>query len=122
MPDVWRIYRIKNCRHTNPSKDKFAVIVCQDEDYLGFLINSEINQYTLKRPYLLECQLRLSTEDYHFLFHVSYLDCARLYPFNEDELGIGLELISDSAKVEIKAIVSKAITIEKRYQDLIIKS
>lgn len=122
MPDVWRIYRIKNCRHTNPPKEKFVVIVCKDAEYMGFLINSAINQFISKRPHMLECQVILSESDYGFLFHESYLDCARIYAFEDAELFSGLELVNDKTKAEIKAAVSKAKTIEKRYQNLILDS
>lgn len=120
MPDIWRVYRVKNCRHTNPHKDKFVVVVCRDVEYMGFLINSAISQYSLKRPYLLECQVMLGKSDYGFLFHDSYLDCARIYDFKDAELLIGLELIGDETKSEIKTAVSKSSTVEKKYKDLIL--
>lgn len=122
MPVVWRIYRIKNCRYTHPRKKKFIVIVCEDEKYMGFLVNSTISQFVCNRPYLLECQVPLSKSDYGFLFHDSYLDCSQIYAFEDDELVIGLELINDKTRSEIKAVVSKAKTIEKRYQSLILNS
>ena len=122
MPDVWRIYRIKSCRHTNPRKDKFAVIVCKDVEYMGFLINSTINQYVSRRHYLLECQVTLSEADYNFLFHASFLDCTQLYPFDDAELVIGLDLVSDKTKAEIKSAVSAAKTIATRYKSLILNN
>jgi hypothetical protein len=120
MPDVWRIYRIKKCRHTHPPKDKFIVIVCIDFECMGFLINSEINRFTANKPDLLQCQVLVKKEEYHFLFRDSYLDCARLYPFSNDELIIGLEMVSAKTKEEIKNAVSKAKTIAKRYVKLIL--
>lgn len=122
MPDVWRIYRIKNCRHTIPHKDKFAIIVCKDIEYMGFLINSKIHPYLIKRPYLYECQILLSKEDYRFLFHDSFLDCTKIYPFKNDELVTGLGIINDKTKTEIKSIVAQAKTIEKRYISLLLNS
>ena len=89
---------------------------------MGFLVNSAIKQYILKRPYLLECQVMLSESDYGFLSHDSYLDCGRIYPFEDGELVVGFELINDKTKAEIKTVVSKAKTIEKRYQELILNS
>jgi hypothetical protein len=119
MPDVWRVYRIKNCRHTHPPKDKFAIIVCVDSDCMGFLVNSEISKFTANKPDLLQCQVPLKKEKFHFLFYDSYLDCAQLYPFSEDELNIGLEIIDDNTKEEIKKSVLKAKTIAKRHVKLI---
>ena len=122
MPDMWRVYRIKNCRYTSPHKDKFAVIVCKDAEYMGFLVNSTIARYISNRTYMLECQVILSKSDYGFLFHDSYLDCAQIYPFEDAGLVIGLEVVNDKTKAEIKAVVSIARTIEKRYQNLILNN
>ncbi len=120
---VWRVYRVENCRHTNPHKLKFVFVVCENLDdigYMGFLVNSKVNRYISKRPHLLECQVVLSKADYHFLFNDSYLDCARMYPFRHSELVVGLGSVNDKTKLEIRAAVFKAKTIEKRYKDLIL--
>lgn len=122
MPDIWRAYRVKNCRHTNPTKDKLVVIVCRDAEYMGFLINSTISKFIVKKPYMAECQIVLSKSDYGFLFHDSYLDCAQIYAFEDAELMVGLELVNDKTKAEIKTIVSKAKTIAKCHQNLILNS
>jgi hypothetical protein len=122
MPDVWRVYRVKNCRHTHPPKNKFVVIVCRDTEYMGFLVNHTINQFVANRPYLLECQVILSKSDYGFLFQDSYLDCGQIYAFKDAELTVGLELVNDKTKAEIKTVASKAKTIAKRYQNLILDS
>lgn len=122
MADIWRVYRIKKCRHTSPQKPKFVVIVCQDEDYMGFLINSDISQFILNKPNMLACQIKLTETEYHFLFQESYLDCAQLYPFKNSELIIGLEIINDKTKNEIRKVISKAKTITKHQRDLILNS
>lgn len=122
MPEIWRVYRVKDCRHTTPHKDKFVVIVCRDAEFMGFLINSTINRFIAKRPHLAECQIMLSKSDYGFLFHDSHLNCARICSFRDNELMVGLELINEKTKAEIKKAVSNAKTIEKRYQELILNS
>jgi hypothetical protein len=122
MADIWRIYHVKNCRHTKPHKNKYVIIVCRDADYMGFLVNKEINQYTLKRPYLLECQVMLDKTDYGFLSQNSYLDCARIYPFKDEELMLGFELISDKTKADTKKAVAASKTIEKKYKSLILSN
>jgi hypothetical protein len=121
MPDVWRVFRIDDCRYTNPPKFKYVFIVCKDDDYMGFLVNTGINPYIKKRSWLLECQVKLSQLEYGFLVHDSYLDCSQIYAFEDSELIVGLELISNETKVEIQKVVSKAKTIEKRFQRLIIR-
>ena len=122
MPDVWRVYRIKKCRHTFPPKPKLVVLVCKDEEYMGFLVNSEISEYISKKPYLLACQIVMSESEYGFLFYKSYFDCARIYPFKDNELVIGLEFVSDKTKAEIKEVVAKAKTITGHQRNLILNS
>lgn len=120
MPNIWRVYRIKKCRYTHPPKDKFVVIVCKDTECMGFLVNSTIHPFILKRPYLLQCQVMLSNSDYSFLFHDSYLDCGRIYAFEDDQLVVGLELVNTKTKADIKLAVTNSKTIEKKYRDLIL--
>jgi hypothetical protein len=120
MPEIWRVYRVINCRHTHPRKNKFVVIVCKDLEYMGFLINSSINQYISKRLYLLKCQVLMSSSDYGFLPHDSYLDCGQIYTFEDDELVVGLEVVNAKTKGEIKATVSGSKTVAKRYIKLIL--
>lgn len=41
------------------------------------MINSEINHYIQKRPRMLSCQVELQSDDYGFLSHDSYANCAQ---------------------------------------------
>ena len=41
------------------------------------MINSQINQYVMKRPKLLAGQVELKCENYDFLSHDSYANCAQ---------------------------------------------
>jgi hypothetical protein len=122
MPDVWRIYRVKNCRHTHPPKDKFILVVCHDKEFMAFLINSEINQFIVKRPHLLASQILFKRAEHGFLFHDSYLDCSRIYPFSDSDLNVGLEIVDEQTKIEIRNAVSESKTIELRYMKLIISN
>lgn len=65
------------------AKDK--VLVC------SVLINSLINQYIQRRPRMLACQVEVKAEDYDFLSHNSYINCAqpikaKYEHFKNDEL------------------------------------
>lgn len=42
-------------------------------------INSQINQFILKRPKLLALQIEITPEDYSFLRHKSYINCGTPY-------------------------------------------
>lgn len=41
------------------------------------MINSQINPFILKRPFLLERQIEISNKKYSFLSHTSYINCAQ---------------------------------------------
>lgn len=58
---------------------KFYIIAGVSGDKLcvcSVVINSNINQFILKRPKLLALQVEISEEDYEFLNHKSYINCA----------------------------------------------
>lgn len=59
---------------------KFYVIAGVSGDRIcicSVIINSQINQFILKRPHLLERQLEISEKKYSFLSHTSYINCAQ---------------------------------------------
>ena len=120
MSYVWDVFHVANCQHTNPPKDKFVVIVCEDVHCMGFLVNSRIGKYISRRPARLACQAKLSKTDYYFLTHDSYLDCFKLLPFRRDELVDGRGQVNDNDKAEILRVVAQAKTIEPRYKKLIL--
>ena len=60
--------------------EKFLIIGGVAEDRIlvcTVMINSRINQYIMKRPNLLACQVELKSVDYDFLTHDSYANCAQ---------------------------------------------
>jgi len=122
MSYVWDVFRVADCRHTNPPKNKLVLIVCEDVHCMGFLINSRIRPYVSRRPALLECQVMLSEADYGFLHRDSYLDCAQIRAFKTDELVVSVGQVNDEDKAEIKRVVAQAKTIAKRYKHLILSN
>ena len=56
-PQLWHIYFVKRCTHTEPIKDKFVVIVYIGKNPMGFLINSKVTDWLIRRPQLLEAAL-----------------------------------------------------------------
>ena len=121
MPAVWCVYHVKKCSHARPApKDKYVVIVCRESTLMGFLINTRIHPYILKRSDLLACQAVIEASSHRCLQHDSYVDCIDLYPFDDAELLDARESISEQAKAEIKKAVSNSKTIEKRYRNLIL--
>lgn len=64
----------------NIDHKKFLIIAGVADDRIlvcTVMINSQINQYIMKRPNLLACQVELKVADYDFLDHNSYANCAQ---------------------------------------------
>lgn len=123
MPSTWYIYHVINCIHVRPKpKNKFTAIVCKDLNCLGFLINTEIHPFIMKRPDLLASQVKIKASNYKCLKHDSYIDCIDLYDFHDSELLDRRDPINLINKAEIKKAVANSKTIENRYQKLIMNS
>ena len=64
----------------NIDHEKFVVVAGVAKDRVlvcSVLINSLINQYIQRRPRMLACQVEMKAEDYNFLSHNSYINCAQ---------------------------------------------
>ena len=121
MPDTWCIYHVKHCSHTRPApKNKFVVIVCRDLKCMGFLINSEIHPFILKKPELLKSQVKIRASNYNFLDHDSYIDCVELYEFDDAELLDWRAPVNIVTKAEIKKVVGDSDAIVPYHQKLIL--
>ena len=120
MSDIWRVFWITNCVHTIPPKNKWVVIVCIDDDCMGFFINKTINSYVLKRPVLLASQVAIKKADYGFLRQDSYIDCQLLYPYDVYDLNDGRGNLLESTISDVKKVVSDSKTLEKRYINMIL--
>lgn len=66
------------CPATKPPKHKYQLIYSV-EPLLVLLINSKINEFILKKPYLLSCQVTLKSADYEFLDKDSHLNCVEAH-------------------------------------------
>lgn len=89
---------------------------------MGFLINSGIHPFILKRPELLVCQVKIKALNYRFLDHDSYIDCIELCDFEDAELLDRRAPINIVTKAEIKKAVEGSETIAPRYQKLILSN
>ena len=93
--------------------DKERILVCT------VMINSQINQYILKRPKMLVCQLEIKKADYDFLSHDSYINCAQPIKANfshfvNNELKYcGLLNDADLRLVQQQIIASGVLTTEE---------
>ena len=60
--------------------EKFLIVAGVSNDKIlvcSVMINSQINQYIMKSPKMLACQVELKGCDYEFLSHNSYANCAQ---------------------------------------------
>lgn len=66
---------------------KFFIIAGISDDkccVCSVVINSQINLFIQNRPKLLACQFEIKSENYEFLKHNSYVNCATPLQFNAD--------------------------------------
>ena len=89
------------------------ILVC------SVMINSEINPYIQKRPRMLSCQVQLKAEDYDFLSHDSYANCAqpiraKFDVFMENERRYcGILNETDLTQVQQRIIASGNLTVDE---------
>lgn len=83
------------------------------------MINSEINQYIKRRPRMLSCQVLLKGDDYDFLSHDSFANCAqpikaRLEAFMDSNMRYcGLLNEADLMQVQQRIIASGTLTVDE---------
>lgn len=100
--------------------EKFLIVAGVAEDRIlvcSVLINSGINPYIEKRPRMLSCQVMLKSDDYDFLSHDSYANCAqpvraKLEAFKVDDMKYcGMLNEIDLTQVQQRIIASGMLTI-----------
>lgn len=120
---LWHIYFVANCQYVKPEpKDKLVIPVCMDEnDYIGFLINSEIGDFVRNQEELLVCQAYLRAFDHACLNHDSIVACHTPYKFSESELTEHRHAVSANAKEVILNAVKLCTVIERKYKRAILR-
>lgn len=102
--------------------EKFLVVAGVAEDRIlvcTVMINSEINPYILRRPRMLSYQVPLKGDDYDFLSHDSFANCAQPIKAKlelfivEDMKYCGLLNNSDLTQVRQRIIASGNLTLEE---------
>lgn len=66
---------LRHFTSTKPPKDKFFVVIGEDESGLVgfFFINSNINQFVQRHKLMLDMQMPIKPENYGFLKYFSYV-------------------------------------------------
>ena len=116
---LWDVYRVPNCRHSDPPKDKFVVIACFDPGAHGFFINSEVNAYyrLVKQEH---CFGSIPASRHPFLRYDSFIDCTTLFPYLDAELVDLVGRLSAEAQSNVRKSVQACKILKRRYKDLIL--
>lgn len=120
--NLWDVYYLF-CTHTKPfPKHKFIIIVCFENTPMGFLINSQINQYVQSRPKLMPCEVKIEQHEHQFLSHDSFVDCRDLFPFTNNELNDLRGTIVEQSRKDILLAVAACPVLPRDYKALIAKA
>lgn len=125
MPDpgqIWHVFLARECRHTNPPKSKYVIVVHVDDDYAwGFLINSNIAPFIQHRPELLTCEADILMKGHSgWLRYDSFVDCRLIFPFEDIELEPDYGRITTEAKKSILDAIQRCEVLEEKYKQAIL--
>jgi hypothetical protein len=109
---------------TNPPKIKLYVVLGASNDKIVFgvvLINSQVNPNIFRNPIVRGWHVPISSSDYDFLQHDSFVDCTQVFEKGTSEL---LQSVTDAPEVivgklhdddfeAIKRAIKSATTIAK---------
>lgn len=107
---------------TGVDHEKFLIVAGVAKDRIlvcSVMINSKINPYIQCRPRMLSCQVLLKADDYDFLSHNSYANCAqpirtKLEVFMEDERRYcGMLNETDLCQIQQRIIASGTLTVDE---------
>lgn len=100
---------------------KFYVVAAVSENHVcvcSVIINSKINPFIQKRPHLLARQVKVLAENYVFLSHDSYINCAQPWKIEADYFDgfkrVGLLNEEDLTLVRQEIINSGMLSEEER--------
>jgi len=117
------------CPFTDPPKEKFLIIVYWGTKPLLFVVNSRVPEFIKRKPELSKCQVPITSLDYDFLDHDSFINCSEVYDSLESseiinqiylELGRIKGELSVTTKRQIIAVVRDAKTVSANHKRLII--
>lgn len=120
-----------HCDFTTPPKNKYLVVCCCDP-LLVLIINSEINEFILSRPHLLECQVDVAQSDHLFLDWDSFINCIEAHA--AFDLEVVKEQISHSYREtvrgeiadycmrEVYLAVGRSKTMQRKHKRLILEA
>src|SRR5689334_17293949 len=121
MPDpgqIWHVFLARECRHTNPPKSKYVVVVHVDNEYAwGFLVNSNIASFIKNDPELLACQTDILLKGHSlWLRYDSSIDCGLIFPFTDAELSMDQGRVTTEAIKNILDAVWRCEVLEEKYK------
>lgn len=111
------------------TKPKFLILIAEDDpEFLTFIVNSDINQFILNKPHLLQCQVSIDAENHVFLKKDSHVACDKIWPIRREDVIQALIVdpsgikgdISPDVRSQIVAAVKFAKTLDKDKKNRII--
>jgi hypothetical protein len=116
------------CRFDGIGHPKFFVLLGADgEKFHGVFINSEISPKVVKTPSLNYSQIEIGPDDYSFLDHLSYIDCAG--PRDRDIASTVVSMIESPSQIrghvtqlhltEIRRVLSSIPTVKRKLRPVL---
>lgn len=119
--DSWKVYYVRNCRHTTPPKNKYVITFKHSNDiYLGIFINSQMTDFAKRSNHIKPCIAQIKQETDTFLAHDSFVNCADVYTYSIEDLIQFEGYVSQEAQVEIKKAITRCPVMKFKWKTSIL--
>lgn len=120
-----------HCPFTKPDpKHKFLILLSVDPTLL-FMLNSTVHKFIKNNPVMNVAQIKITPENYIFLDHDSYINCAEVIT-SFDSVQLNKQIrgnpdcvkakLNEETKQKIRNVVNRSKTIEPIFQSIILKN
>lgn len=117
----WKVYYIRNCRHTTPPKNKYVITFKHsNEIYLGLFINSRMTDFAKRNNHIRPCIAEIKQETNTFLYYDSFVNCADVYLYSMEDLIQFEGLVSQEDQVEIKKAITRCPVMKFKWKTSIL--
>lgn len=120
-----------HCDFVTPPHEKYLLLLGSDnEDFLLFIINSRINQFTAENEMIFNAQVEIhKIPHYHYLDHTSYINCWKVErrPIEEVRRKVAENInrikgeISSEDREKVISCVQASDNISPRHKSIIIR-
>jgi hypothetical protein len=119
--EKWQVYYLF-CHHTKPvPKYKYITVAyAEDSQYIGFLINSQVNKFVRNRSYLMPCEVLIPISEHNFLSYDSYVDCRDAFYFDDSELSDFRGYLSKNTQQAVLNAIRVCPVLSRRIKKLVL--